>query len=66
MTREIMEASLSECIAIMDIPSGRKPINKDNLNWMSRNLGVKNSNHPKFHLAMMYIRNLININKINL
>ena len=51
-TKESIQAELAECISIMDVPVNRKPITEHNVLWMLRNLGIKNSNHPKFERAM--------------
>lgn len=45
---------LQEIIAEMDVPSQRK----GDLRWLSRNLGVRNSNHPRFGEAVILIKKL--------
>ena len=48
---------LRAILKTMDVPKDRK----DDLIWLLRNLRIKNSNHPRFHLAMIVIRELLGI-----
>lgn len=41
----------------MDIPSGRI----SDLNWLSRNLGIRNASHPRFDEAMQLIKKELTI-----
>lgn len=57
---------LHEILATMDFPRERK----DDLNWMCRNLGIKNKDHPDFDEAMTIIKSKLKdiaqtIRKIN-
>lgn len=46
---------LEEILATMDIPSYRI----DDLQWLARNLGMRNSTHPQFEKAMKILRSLL-------
>lgn len=46
---------LQEILKTMDIPPSRK----DHLNWLHRDLEVKNKNHPQFDQAMSLIKRLL-------
>lgn len=48
---------LQAILRTMDIPKNKK----NDLIWLLRNLRIKNSNHPKFHIAMAIIRELLGI-----
>lgn len=50
---------LESLLRKMDIPSNRKHINLNNLKWLNRNLGIRNSNNPKFEEAMNLIKESI-------
>lgn len=39
-----------------DVPVQRKQPNKNNLMWLSRNLGIRNSGNPKYEVAMAEIK----------
>lgn len=44
---------LCKLLRSMDIPVQRKEtMNKNNLEWLSKNLAKRNSNHPKFDIVM--------------
>lgn len=60
-TKESIETELVECVSTMDIPSSRKTITENNVLWMLRNLGIKNSNHPKFEIAMTCAKYIMNM-----
>ena len=42
----------------MDVPQLRKT----DLRWLSRNLAIRNLNHPEFHRAMQIIHDLLRKN----
>lgn len=46
---------LEKLLRKMDIPSNRKYINLNNLKWLHRNLGVRNSSNPDFEEAMKLV-----------
>lgn len=39
----------------MDIPDSRRELKPEDLLWLSRNLGINNSEHKKFRSAMRLI-----------
>ena len=44
----------------MDLPTSRTDLSKmDNLRWLVRNMGVRNSDHPQFHSELRRILTLI-------
>lgn len=43
----------------MDVPEIRKFMYNENLEWLVRNLGIKNREHLKFTRAMILIKELI-------
>ena len=45
---------LKQILDTMDVPKFRK----DNLRWLSRNLAIRNSNHPDFEKAKQLITKL--------
>lgn len=54
-------AELKKCYHGMDLPDHRKMVNTlDNLRWVDKNMGVRNSNHPRFKEAKDIISRLIN------
>jgi hypothetical protein len=44
--------ALNKILDTMDIPENRK----NDLNWLRRNLGVRNSSHPDFNKAVVLIK----------
>lgn len=46
---------LEKLLKGMDIPSNRKYVNLNNLKWLHKNLGARNSSHPSFKEAMSLI-----------
>jgi len=52
---------LSPILDSMDIPETRK----EDLGWLNRNLGIRNSNHPEYEKAMSLIKELRKLNKNN-
>ena len=50
------ELRLKEILNTMNIPESRK----DDFNWLLRNLGIKNINHPDLKEALELIKILIN------
>lgn len=62
-TKQGIETELTECISTMDIPSNRMSLTDHNLNWMLRNLGIKNNNHERFERAMVCIKFLLRMIK---
>lgn len=44
-------AALSTLLDTMDVPSQRKDFTKRNVNWLRRNLAVRNSENPMFQSA---------------
>lgn len=47
--------ALKEQIKDMDIPEMRRELKLENLNWLKRNLGIKNSLHENFPKAISNI-----------
>ena len=39
-----------------DVPVQRKHPNKNNLQWLFRNLGIRNSENPKYEVAFTEIK----------
>lgn len=50
---------LVNSIKEMDLPEDRKYINRENLMWLQRNLGIKNSEHDHFNRAMVLIKEFL-------
>lgn len=47
------DSELEYLLSFMDIPIQRKTtMNKSNLCWLQKNLGLKNSNHEKYETIM--------------
>jgi len=43
----------------MDIPLFRRDVSKlENVQWLLRNLGVRNSDHPKFKISLEVLKKL--------
>lgn len=53
-----MRERLEQILATMDIPENRREINFGNLSWMTRNLAIRNRNHPDFEEARDLVRKL--------
>ena len=54
------KAELREILDEMDIPEFRKYIHRfANLRWLSRNMGIRNQNHPKGLQAIIIVRKLM-------
>ncbi len=54
------KAELREILDEMDIPEFRKYIHRfANLRWLSRNMGIRNQNHPKGLQAIRIVRKLM-------
>ena len=49
--REQTEVQLGMLLEQMDVPERRMPVSRSNLRWLSRNLAVRNSDHPLFSEA---------------
>ena len=47
--------NLQNILETMDVPEMRKT----DIRWLSRNLGIRNSNHPNFQDAMNLIKELL-------
>jgi len=55
-----MEKNLLEILDTMDVPGERKqPLDLNNLEWLQKNLGIKNSNHPSYPSAVHFINCLL-------
>ena len=52
--KQKIEGRLAEILKKMDIP----PYRVDDVGWLSRNLGVRNSKHPDFREAMALLKPL--------
>lgn len=48
---------LVRILKTMDVPKDRY----EDTHWLVRNLRINNSNHPKFHIAMAIIRDILGI-----
>jgi len=54
------KAQLREILDEMDIPEFRKYLHRfANLRWLSRNMGIRNQNHPKGLQAIKIVRKLM-------
>ena len=54
------KAQLREILEEMDIPEFRKHIHRfANLRWLSRNMGIRNQNHPKGLQAIRIVKKLM-------
>jgi hypothetical protein len=54
------KAELREILDEMDIPEFRKYIHRfANLRWLSRNMGIRNQNHPKGLQAIRIVKKLM-------
>jgi len=42
----------------MDIPKNRRELSEPNVNWLLRNLAIRNSNHPKFKATIDNLKSL--------
>jgi len=51
---DVIAVKLARILATMDVPSLRI----DDINWLSRNLAVRNASHPDFKTANKLIRQL--------
>lgn len=49
---------LSEILSTMDIPEIRREINLGNLSWLTRNMSIRNRNHPDFEEAWNLVKKL--------
>lgn len=49
---------LSEILSIMDILKIRREINLGNLSWLTRNMAIRNRNHPDFEEAWSLVKKL--------
>lgn len=49
---------LSEILSTMDIPEIRREINLGNLSWLTRNMAIRNRNHPDFEEAWSLVKKL--------
>mgnify|MGYP000874458602 CR=1 FL=1 len=54
---------LASLLSQMDIPEGRRSLEAlqepQHLRWLSRNMFIRNSNHPSFHEADTLLRELL-------
>ena len=50
---------LIEILSTMDIPENRRPINFGNLSWLTRNMAIRNKNHPDFKEAWNLVVKLL-------
>lgn len=50
---------LKELLSTMDIPNNRREINLGNLSWLTRNVAIRNRNHPDFKEAWSLIVKLL-------
>jgi len=48
---ERRRAALTTLLDMMDVPSSRNDGSERNVNWLRRNLAVRNSAHPMFNTA---------------
>lgn len=57
---DAIEKNLLEILNEMDVPVGRKePLDLNNLEWLKRNLGIRNSGNPSFPSAVHFINHLL-------
>jgi len=57
---------LCKILRSMNIPVQRKEtLNKNNLQWLEKNLEKRNSEHPKFNVAINEIRERLNTKTYN-
>lgn len=50
---------LSSLLVNMEVPELRKTINEENIRWLRRNLGIKNSEHKDFDEAMYLLKKIL-------
>ena len=53
-------SALTTLLGQMDIPEMRKDVSSEfNLRWISRNIGIRNSDHPMYETAREMIKTLL-------
>jgi len=50
---------LEEILETMDIPKFRVPMTNPNARWLSRNMAVRNSEHPDFEEAKELLKQIM-------
>jgi len=56
---ERRRSALGTILAQMDVPEQRKTLDTGNLRWLSRNLAIKNKDHPMFQVAQTLLRDIL-------
>ena len=57
---DAIEKNLLEILNEMDVPAGRKePLDLNNLEWLKRNLGIRNSENASYPSAVHFINYLL-------
>ena len=62
---EKQKAELGTILATMDLPEMRKKITFSNLRWLSRNMAIRNKNHPLFMAAKGIITSILRFSSKN-
>lgn len=60
--KESYEIELKDILNQMDVPEARKDLTYHNLQWLKRNIGIKNNQNKRFYRAMAIIH-LLSINE---
>ena len=50
------KSALKTLLQQFDIPESRRELRSPDIRWLSRNLGIKNSDNPMFETAMGLIK----------
>jgi hypothetical protein len=58
-TEHNFRSTLKELLPKMDVPELRQELTDENLRWLQRNLGIRNSLHKDFPMSAMIIRWLL-------
>jgi hypothetical protein len=54
-----MQERFLQLLEDMDVPPARRSVEVQHLRWLSRNLGVRNGEHPHFAEAVALLRTLL-------
>lgn len=57
----LIAKKIKSSMETMDIPESRKILYLSNIQWLQRNLGIRNNNHKDFHETMDLITKLLEI-----
>ena len=54
-----MQEELKQLLADMDVPPSRLELRPEDVRWLSRNLGIRNSAHLNFTRANQLVRDIL-------